>query len=207
MFIGIGTYAARNLNIEGEQLDGVLRAVDFLINVNLGGYNLDLGRKVVIIGGGNVAMDVARTAARLGQPSQSGGDLEVALDVARAARRLGATQEVHCLVVEDRSEMLADPFEVAQAEAEGIVIHNHLAPKRIVGAGRAGGVETLDVVRAFDERGRFNPQLREGSERVWQCDSLIVSIGQTGELDWVRPEDGLQSHAARHVWPLSETRW
>ncbi len=192
VFIGIGTYAARNLNIEGEQLDGVLRAVDFLINVNLGGYNLDLGRKVVIIGGGNVAMDVARTAARLGQPSQSGGDLEVALDVARAARRLGATQEVHCLVVEDRSEMLADPFEVAQAEAEGIVIHNHLAPKRIVGAGRAGGVETLDVVRAFDERGRFNPQLREGSERVWQCDSLIVSIGQTGELDWVRPEDGLQ---------------
>ncbi len=192
VFIGIGTYAARNLNIEGEQLDGVLRAVDFLINVNLGGYNLDLGRKVVIIGGGNVAMDVARTAARLGQPAQSGGDLEVALDVARAARRLGATQEVHCLVVEDRSEMLADPFEVAQAEAEGIVIHNHLAPKRIVGTGRAGGVETLDVVRAFDERGRFNPQLREGSERVWQCDSLIVSIGQTGELDWVRPEDGLQ---------------
>jgi NADPH-dependent glutamate synthase beta subunit-like oxidoreductase/NAD-dependent dihydropyrimidine dehydrogenase PreA subunit len=192
VFIGIGTYAARNLNIEGEQLDGVLRAVDFLINVNLGGYNLDLGRNVVVIGGGNVAMDVARTAARLGQPSQSGGDLVVALDVARAARRLGATQEVHCLVVEARQEMLADPFEVAQAEAEGIVIHNHLAPKRIVGTGRAAGVETLDVVRAFDERGRFNPLLREGSERVWQSDSVIVSIGQTGELAWVRPEDGLQ---------------
>jgi NADPH-dependent glutamate synthase beta subunit-like oxidoreductase len=92
VFIAIGTYRSRNLNIEGEQLDGVLRAVDFLINVNLGGYNLNLGKRVLVIGGGNVAMDVARTAARLGHPAQSGGDLEVALDVARAARRLGATR-------------------------------------------------------------------------------------------------------------------
>ena len=137
VFIAIGTYRSRKLNVEGEQFDGVLRAVDFLINVNLGGYNLDLGKRVLVIGGGNVAMDVARTAARLGHPAQSGGDLEVALDVARAARRLGATQEVHCLVVEDRHEMLADPFEIAEAEEEGIVIHNHVAPKRIVGARRA----------------------------------------------------------------------
>ena len=135
VFIGIGTYASRKLNVEGEQFDSVLRAVDFLINVNLGGYNLNLGKRIIVIGGGNVAMDVARTAARLGHPQQGSGDLETALDVARAARRLGATQEVHCLVVEDRSEMLADPFEVHEAEEEGIVIHNHVAPKRIVGTG------------------------------------------------------------------------
>ncbi|HBY96543.1 MAG TPA: 4Fe-4S ferredoxin [Chloroflexi bacterium] len=193
VFIAIGTYRSRNLNVEGEQFDGVLRAVDFLLNVNLGGYNLDLGKRVLVIGGGNVAMDVARTAARLGYPAQSGGDLEMTLDVARAARRLGATQEVHCLVVEDRHEMLADPFEIAEAEEEGVVIHNHFAPKRILGAGgRATGVETLDVARAFDERGRFNPQLVPNTERGWECDSVIVSIGQTGELDWVRPEDGLE---------------
>ncbi|HET7087303.1 MAG TPA: FAD-dependent oxidoreductase [Anaerolineae bacterium] len=192
-FIAIGTYKSRKLNVEGEDLDGVLRAVDFLINVNLGGYNLDLGRRVLVIGGGNVAMDVARTAARLGHPAQSGGDLEVALDVARAARRLGATQEVRCLVVEDRHEMLADPFEIAEAEEEGILIHNHAAPKRIVGGNsRAVGVETLDVARAFDERGRFNPQLIPDTERVWECDSVIVSIGQTGALDWIRPADGLE---------------
>lgn len=193
VFIAIGTYRSRNLNIEGEQFDGVLRAVDFLINVNLGGYNLNLGKRVLVIGGGNVAMDVARTAARLGHPAQSGGDLEVALDVARAARRLGATQEVHCLVVEDRSEMLADPIEVAEAEEEGIIIHTHLAPKRIVGVnGRATGVETLNVARAFDERGRFNPQLLPDTDRVWECDSVIVSIGQTGELNWLKSEDGLE---------------
>ncbi len=193
VFLAIGTYRSRNLNVEGEQFDGVLRAVDFLINVNLGGYNLDLGKRVLVIGGGNVAMDVARTAARLGHPAQSGGDLEVTLDVARAARRLGATQEVHCLVVEDRHEMLADLLEIAEAEEEGIVIHNHMAPKRIVGAnGRATGVETLNVARAFDERGRFNPQLTPDTEKVWECDSVIVSIGQTGELDWVKPEEGLE---------------
>jgi NADPH-dependent glutamate synthase beta subunit-like oxidoreductase len=181
------------LNVEGEQLDSVLRAVDFLINVNLGGYNLDLGKRVVVVGGGNVAMDVARTAARLGQPAQSGGDLEVALDVARTAVRLGATEEVHCLVVEDRDEMLAEPFEVAEAEEEGVLIHNRVAPKRIVGTnGRATGVETLDVIRTFDESGRFNPQMTPGSEEIWDCDSVIVAIGQTGELEWIKPDDGLE---------------
>ncbi len=193
VFLGIGTYRSRRLNLEGEQLDGVLRAVDFLINVNLGGYNLNLGKRIVVIGGGNVAMDVARTAARLGHAAQSGGDLEVALDVARAARRLGTTHEVHCLVVEARNEMLADPIEIAEAEEEGIVIHNHVAPKRILGTnGHSTGVETLDVARTFDERGRFNPQLTADTEKTWECDSIIISIGQTGELDWVKPEDGLE---------------
>ena len=193
VLIAIGTYKSRGLNIEGEQYDGVLRAMDFLINVNLGGYNLDLGRRVLVIGGGNVAMDVARTAARLGHPAQSGGDLDVALDVARAARRLGATKEVQCLVVEARDEMLADPYEMAETEEEGIAIFNHVAPKRILGAnGRATGLETLGVARTFDERGRFNPQLIPSTEQVWKCDSIIISIGQTGALDWVGPEDRLE---------------
>jgi NADPH-dependent glutamate synthase beta subunit-like oxidoreductase len=194
VFLGIGTYRSRNLNIEGEELDGVLRAVDFLINVNLSGYNLDLGKRILVIGGGNVAMDVARTAARLGKPAQSGGDLETALDVARAARRLGMTQEVHCLVVEDRHEMLADSFEIREAEEEGIIIHTHVAPKRIIGKdGKATGIETLDVAKAFDENGRFNPQLIENTEKVWECDSVIVSIGQTGEFEWIRSSDGLET--------------
>jgi NADPH-dependent glutamate synthase beta subunit-like oxidoreductase len=191
IFIGIGTYKSRGLNVEGEQLDGVLRAIDFLINVNLGGYNLDLGRRVLVIGGGNVAMDVARTAARTGI-SEGGGDIETALEVARAAVRVGATKEVHCLVVEDRSEMLADPYEVAEAEEEGVVIHNHLAPKRIVGKdGKAIGIETLTVARAFDDNKRFNPQLVPGTEQMWQADSVIIAIGQTGALEWIKPDDGL----------------
>ncbi|MEW5986710.1 MAG: FAD-dependent oxidoreductase [Chloroflexota bacterium] len=206
LFLAIGAYRSRRLNVEGEQLDGVLRAVDFLINVNLGGYNLDLGKRVLVIGGGNVAMDVARTAARLGHPAESGGDLAVALDVARTAVRLGATKEVHCLVVEDRSEMLADPAEIAEAEEEGVIIHNHCAPTRIVGDGRrAAGVETLTVARAFDERGRFNPQLIPGTETVWSCDSVIVAIGQSGDLDWLQPEDGVEVTARGALQVNKET--
>ncbi len=206
VFIAIGTYHSRSLNVEGEQLDGVLRAIDFLINVNLGGYQLNLGRRVLVIGGGNVAMDVARTAARLGHPAQSGGDLETALDVARAARRLGGTQEVRCLVVEDRHEMLADPSEVAEAEEEGIVINHHFAPKRIIEAnGRATGVETLDVAHAFDEHGRFNPQLVPETEKVWECDSVIISIGQTGELSWLQTGDDLKTTSRGTLVVDSET--
>ncbi|KAA3644098.1 MAG: 4Fe-4S dicluster domain-containing protein [Chloroflexi bacterium] len=193
VFIGIGTYGGRSLNVKGEQLDGVLRAVDFLINVNLGGYNLDLGKKVVVIGGGNVAMDVARTAARLGSPTKGSGDLEVALDVARTAVRLGATDEVHCLVVEGSDEMLADPFEIEEAQHEGVIIHNRVAPKQIIGkAGRAVSVETMAVARTFDDQGHFNPELIPNSESLWDCDSVIVAIGQTGELDWVNAKDGLE---------------
>ncbi len=57
--------------------------------------------------------------------------------------------------------------------------------------GLAVGVETLEVSSAFDENGRFNPQMIENTEKVWECDSVIVSIGQTGDLDWIQPEDGL----------------
>lgn len=191
-FLGIGTYRSRKLNVEGEQLDGVLRAIDFLINVNLGGYNIDLGNKVVVIGGGNVAMDVARTAARTGI-SEGGGDIETALEVARAAVRVGATKEVHCLVVEARDEMLADPYEIAEAEEEGVVIHNHFAPARILGEnGKAIGLETLNVARAFDDQKRFNPQLLPDTQRVWEADSVIISIGQSGDFDWIKPEDRLE---------------
>jgi NADPH-dependent glutamate synthase beta subunit-like oxidoreductase/ferredoxin len=193
IFIAIGTYKSRMLNIEGEELDGVLRAVDFLINVNIGGYNLDLGKRVLVIGGGNVAMDVARTAARLGHPAESGGDIEVALDVARTAVRLGTTQDVQCLVVEARDEMLAEPLEIEEAEKEGIQILNSFAPKRIIKQNGHGlAIETLTVARAFDDQGRFNPQLLPETERRWECDSVIIAIGQMGELDWLHPEDGVE---------------
>jgi ferredoxin len=82
---------------------------------------------------------------------------------------------------------------VAEAEEEGVVIYNNVAPRRILGAGgRATGVETLDVARAFDDQGRFNPQMIQDSQKVWECDSVIVAIGQSGDLDWLQAEDGLE---------------
>lgn len=102
--------------------------------------------------------------------------------------------------------MLADPSEVAEAEEEGIVINHHFAPKRIIEAnGRATGVETLDVAHAFDEHGRFNPQLVPETEKVWECDSVIISIGQTGELSWLQTGDDLKTTSRGTLVVDSET--
>lgn len=202
VFLAIGTYQARRLRVEGEELDGVLRAVEFLMNANLQGYTADLGARVLVIGGGSVAMDVARIALRHLEPAQvlerqDGAprpEVSTALDAARTALRLGATREVQVLVVEARHEMLADPFEIEEAEVEGVAIHNHLAPLRVEGRdGRVAGLVTLQVERAFDDQGRFRPVLLPGTERFWPADSVIVSIGQTGELGWLEPRDGLEA--------------
>jgi ferredoxin len=89
--------------------------------------------------------------------------------------------------------MLADRLEIQEAQNEGIQIRNHRAPVRILGEdGVATGVQTLDVIRAFDEQGRFKPELSPGTEQDWPCDSVIISIGQMGELEWVREEDRLE---------------
>ena len=129
--------------------------IDFLINVNLGGYNVDLGKRVIVIGGGNVAMDVAVRRTHRDPGRRRHRDRARSR---RAAMRMGATKEVHCLVVEDRSEMLADPYEVGEAEEEGVVIYNHFAPERIVGGnGKAIGVETLNVAVRSTIKGALTP--------------------------------------------------
>ena len=87
VFLGIGATRARELQIPGVELDGVLNAVDFLLNANLG-YEVDLGDDVVVVGGGNVALDAARTALR--DLAGVGETSTAAFDVARTAKRLGA---------------------------------------------------------------------------------------------------------------------
>lgn len=128
IFIAIGAHRSRDLRIEGVELDGVLKGVDFLLNVNLG-YRVSLGSRVIVVGGGNVAMDVARSALRqemdLGRMSRGemrqaleaarlalrqlagvedapDGDLTVAMDVARSALRVGGVKEVHMVCLEAR---------------------------------------------------------------------------------------------------------
>src|SRR3989339_234308 len=131
-FISIGAHKSRDLQIEGAELDGDLRAVDFLLNVNLG-YRVELGKKVIVIGGGNVALDVARTAARQ-EKIDVGHVTEVAeaLDVARSAVRFGA-KEVHLVCLEDWDEMPATKEEIAEALEEHIQIHPRKGPGKIHG--------------------------------------------------------------------------
>jgi formate dehydrogenase beta subunit len=192
VFVAIGAHKSRDLRVEGVELDGVLRAVDFLLNMNLG-YRVDLGRKVIVIGGGNVAIDVARSAARQ-EKADVGPVTEVAeaLDVARSAIRFGA-KEVHLVCLEDIHEMPASREEIHDAQEEHIQIHTRRGPQRILGSGgKVVGLETVLCTSVFDGAGRFNPQFAPGSGEVMDADTIIMAIGQSSDLSWVRPEDGIE---------------
>ena len=187
VFLGIGAHKSREMSIEGVQLDGVLRAVDFLLNVNLG-YKVTLGQKVVVIGGGNVAFDVARSVLR--QP-EAPDQVRLALDVAREAIRKGVP-EVHMYCLESLDEIPAAHEEIEEAEKEGIRLHTRYGPKRIYGSnGQLTGIELIRCGRVFDENRRFNPQFIEGSEESVDCDTVVLAIGQTADLSWIRREDNL----------------
>jgi len=200
-FIATGAMRSRDLQIRGVELDGVLRAVDFLINAN-SGYRVELGDRVIVVGGGNVALDVARTALReiaTGRvPSGSSGGTEdaqvaakVTLDVARTAIRMGA-KEVVCVALEARHEMPAHEDEIEDAELEGVKIVHRRGPKGIVGDVHAEGLETIAVASVFDANGRFNPTFIEGTESILPCDSVILAIGQAPDLSWLDPQDGIE---------------
>ncbi|HET9676087.1 MAG TPA: FAD-dependent oxidoreductase, partial [Solirubrobacterales bacterium] len=192
LFLAVGAMRSRDLAVPGLELDGVLRGVDYLLNVNLG-YKVEMGRRVVVIGGGNVAIDVARTAARGGEHENLQRNLSVvqALDVARSAVRFGA-REVTICCLESASEMPAAKDEVEEAEREGVRFLHRLGPHRFLGEnGALTGVEFQTASRVFDETGRFAPQFVAGSESVIPCDSVIMAIGQTGDLSFLQPEDGV----------------
>lgn len=201
-FLACGAMRSRELAIPGVELDGVLTAVDFLINANAG-YRVELGERVVVVGGGNVALDVARTALRdagsgatpaeVPPPAEDGvqAAATATFDAARAAVRMGA-REVLIVALESPEEMPAHAFEIEEAELEGVRILHRLGPKRILGGGGVTGLETLRVSSVFDPDGRFNPRFVEGTEETIACDSVILAIGQTPDLSWLDPADAIE---------------
>jgi formate dehydrogenase beta subunit len=196
VFLGIGLMKGRMLNIEGSDLDGVITAVDLLLNYNMG-YKVSLGKKVLVVGGGDVAMDAARTALRVGQltsdqqaaledtSARAGEEAETvstALDVARTAIRLGVA-DVRMIALEDWHELPASEFELVDAMEEGIQIFPRIGPNRILGEeGKLKALEVIHVESVFDEQGRFNPKFTPGNEEKWDCDTLILAIGQQADL-------------------------
>ncbi len=205
VLVAVGAHRSRDLTIPGVDLDGVYKGIDFLLNVNLG-YKFTIGKKVIVIGGGNVAMDVARSAAREVVRQHVAGveDLEPSLesvsavatremvDVSLSALRLGA-QEVHLVCLEKREEMPAALEEIEEAETEGIVMHPGLGPKRMIGKdGKIVALETLKTKWVFDQNKRFNPAFYEGSETQLECDTIIMAVGQAPNLDFLKPEDGVE---------------
>ncbi len=194
VFLAIGATQGRDLDIEGHQADGVLRALEFLININQG-FHVDVGERVVVIGGGNVAMDAARTALRADayQSIREGSDrdqereerevITQAVDAARTAVRAGA-HEVTVVSLESEREMPADQFEVEESRLEGIDFLHRRGPSRILTEGNVVvGVETIGVTSVFDENGRFAPQFDPEDRSVIECDTVILAIGQSVDIE------------------------
>jgi len=169
--LAVGTQIGRTLHIEGADLQGVHMGLDFLRSLNQD-ETFQVGRNVIVIGGGNVAMDVARSALRVG------------------------AAEAHVVCLESEHEMPAHPWEIQDALKEGVRIHSSLGPKRILSAnGKVSGLECIAVRSVFDEKGRFNPIFYEGSEFTLPCDTLFIAIGQAPELSLLQGEGVSVTHA------------
>ena len=164
-FVGVGAHKPRGIKLEGEEIEGVMHALDFLWKVNVG-EKIDLGEKVAVIGGGNVAVDSARTALRLG------------------------AKEAVILYRRSRDEMPANPWEVKEAEEEGVKIEFLVAPRKILG--ESGKVKAIECVRMelgeIDETGRRRPQPIEGSEFTADFDSVILAVGEEPDLSFLPSE-------------------
>lgn len=153
-YLAIGAQATRKLGIDGEEGDGVLYGVDFLKNINLGNPP-KLEGTVIVIGGGNVAVDVARAATRVG----------------------AKTVTMACL--ERREEMPALDEELEEAAQEGISINNSWGPARILREnGKVIGIEMKKCMSVFDENGRFSPVYDENQTMIIAADYILVSVGQ-----------------------------
>ena len=200
IFLGIGLPKGRKLPIPGADKAGVYDGMDFLRAFNEG-KPMPLGKRVLVIGGGNVAYDVARSAVRPAEALSSveaRSDMErgeqVAYDVARSALRMSSDKEVHVVCLEKREEMPADEIEVHEGEEEGIHLHNARGPKEILGSnGTASGLRTVKCVEVFDATGRFNPRFDEADIADIPADTIIFAIGQSSDLSFLKPEDGVES--------------
>jgi len=186
IFLGIGLPHGRKLNMAGADAHGVIDGMDFLRAFNAG-TPMQLGKRVIVIGGGNVAYDVARSAVR---PH----DEQVAYDVARSALRLSADKEVHVVCLESREEMPADDVEVHEGAEEGIHLHNQRGPREVlVRDGKVSGLRTVKCTAVFDASRRFNPSFDESVIEDIPADSIIFAIGQTSDLSFLDPSDNVES--------------
>ncbi len=160
-FLAVGAQNGRALKIEGADLPGVSLGLEFLKSVNTG-EKVKIGKKIAVIGGGNVAIDVARYSLRLG------------------------ASEVHLACLESRREMPAHEWEIEAAVEEEIKLHPSWGPKRIVG--KDGKVNRLDLIKCtsvFDSEGSFSPKFDESIKTSIDCDTVIIAIGQTSDFSFL----------------------
>ncbi len=182
VLIAVGAHEGIRLPIPGADLEGVLINTDFLRDVRLD-RPPELGRRVLVLGGGNVAFDCARTAVRMGA-------------------------EVHVACLEPRDDLPCHDWEACSAEEEGITIHPDRTFLRLVddGNGRVAGIECANVTHfGFDDRGRLTVETEPGSEHVLEADTIIFSVGQRVGLNFIAENAGVDLSPQRRVAVDSQT--
>ena len=176
VFIATGAHKGEKMGIPGEDLGGVYDAIEFLREVNLG-KEVQVGKRVAIVGGGNSATDSARVALRKG------------------------AEKVHIFYRRERKDMPAIPEEIEAAEEEGINFHFLTAPTRILG--NEEGVNGLECIRMelreFDRSGRRTPNPVAGSEYVVDTDMVIEAIGQRPDTSFIKHNEIKMGRGGRVV--------
>jgi len=163
VLIATGCPTSKMLRVEGAELKNIIGGLEFLHSVAAGDFKRDAlkGKRVVVIGGGNVAVDCARSALRFSSDS------------------------VVLVCLEKREEMPAFSFEIKAAEDEGIKIENGWGPKRFVGREAVEKVEFVACTSVFDSKGSFAPKFDECTTKTLGCDYLIIAIGQSPDASIV----------------------
>jgi len=170
VYIGVGLPLSRRVPFKGAELDGVLWGLDFLRDVN-SGKNVTIGKSIVVIGGGNVAIDVAMTA-----------------------RRQGA-ENVEVVSLESREELPAHEWEIQDALDEGIMLNPSWGPDEILGEkGKVIGIRFVRCLSVFDKEGKFNPEFDVNRKTRMTVDNVIIAIGQASDIDWIGDDSPLEEN-------------
>ena len=169
VFLATGFHVGRSTNVEGTDHGHVLQAIDLLRDITAG-REVAVGRKIVVIGGGDVAMDIARSMARL------------------QITRYGKA-DVTCCCLESEDIMPASRNEIDEAREEGIAIYPARGPDKIeIDSGGIKGLHTVECTSVFDEDGRFNPQFNRQDKRFFEGDMIVEAIGQAPDLSYIPGE-------------------
>ena len=170
VFVGSGAPRGRELDVPGrnEASAHIHLGIDWLASVSFGHID-SIGKRVIVLGGGNTAMDCCRSARRLGG------------------------EEVHVVVRSGYAEMKASPWEKEDAEHEGIPIHNFLVPKEVLhDSGRLTGIMFEKVAAQYDEKGRRSLNPTGEPDVTFECDDILVAVGQENAFPWIERDIGIE---------------
>ncbi len=180
--IAVGLKRSRAMALPGANGDGVLGGIELLRDIAVG-CELDLHGNVVVIGGGNVAYDVARTVIR-----------QTSVDVSRSVLRAPKVKSVHLCSLESLAALPADDLEIIEGDEEGVIRHHGIGPREILlrEDGSVRGVVFQRCLRLFDEDGRFAPEFDESDLTTLDADRVIWSIGQRPDLSFLKDADDIE---------------